>query len=71
MVVDRAGGCWWVGEVPSPSGAERLVMGEEGWNQSVLFLNLSLLLLRVWEWLRNLLAQALWGWGKPGVGQRP
>lgn len=45
MVVDRAGGCWSVGEVPSPSGAERLVMGEEGWNQSVLFLNLSLVLL--------------------------
>ena len=45
MIVGRAGGCWWAGTVPSPRGAERLGMGQEGWNQSVLFLKLFLALL--------------------------
>lgn len=50
-----------VGTVPSPRGTERLGMGQEGWNQSVLFLNLS------WHCSES---GSGWGLGRPEGVQR-
>lgn len=63
---------WWSRRVlvggwgAKPEGNREVRHREEGKNQSVLFLNLSLALRGAWEWLGDLLAQAWLGFG----GQR-